>query len=101
MELTILELDANHLPEVNRCDSAFTVDSKLILNAENSRFTYRIEGVSLYQKRYLVDEIEPTTYIESPEKVIYLAYLDSWLALTPACLTPSIRTLRRSPYTGI
>ncbi|MBP1701359.1 MAG: acetyltransferase [Chloroflexi bacterium] len=80
MELALLTLDVEHLQDVNRCDSSFTVASKLILNAQNGEIGYQIVSVPAYQKRYPVDVLDAITYIDNPDKVIFLAYLDGQIA---------------------
>ncbi len=80
MLLTLRELDAEHLSDINHCDCGFTVDAKLILNAENGAISYSIVSVPPYEKRYPLDELDAAAYIANPEKVIYLAYLDDQLA---------------------
>jgi len=80
MELTLLTLDVEHLQDVNRCDSTFTVALKLILNTQNGEIGYRIVSIPPYQKRYPVDVLDAITYIDNPDKVIFLAYLDGQIA---------------------
>ena len=80
MSLILQELDAEHLTDLNCCDYAFTVDSKLVLDAENGAIHYGIVNVPPYQKRYPLDELNPAAYIANPDKVIYLAYLDGQIA---------------------
>jgi streptothricin acetyltransferase len=79
MTLILQELDAEHLPDVNRCDNTFMVDSKLVLNAESDVLHYRIVNVPPYQKRYPLDELDAAAYIANPDKGFYLAYLDGQL----------------------
>jgi ribosomal protein S18 acetylase RimI-like enzyme len=80
MELTLCELVAAHLKDVNSCDNTFTVDAKLVLDAENGVISYEVVSVSPYEKRYPLDELDVATYIANPDRIIYLAYLDGQLA---------------------
>ena len=80
MGLTLIQLDAEHLVDLNRCDSTFTVDSKLVVDAQDGEINYRIVSIPPYQKRYPVDALDAKGYINNPDKVIFLAYLDGQLA---------------------
>jgi hypothetical protein len=39
MPITIREIDKDILPDVNRCNATFTLDSKLVLRAEDGIIT--------------------------------------------------------------
>jgi streptothricin acetyltransferase len=80
MAFTIRELDESNLAHLNRCDGTFTVDSELIVHAENREISYTVEPVPSYTKRYPVEEIDYRTYIQNPDKAIYFAFLDGQLA---------------------
>ena len=76
MGLLIQKLDLDHLADVNRCDSTFTVAARLVLDAADGIISYRTLPVDPYLKRYPPDPYDPAAYVGSPEKAIYLAYLD-------------------------
>ena len=80
MKLTIAELTADRLGDVNRCDGAFRIESRLVLHAQGNIIHYEIEQVTPYEKRYPADAFDAATYIDNPDKVIYLAYLDGQVA---------------------
>jgi streptothricin acetyltransferase len=80
MEVTIREIDEYTLQDVNNCDGAFTIDSKLVLQAENGIISYSVASVEPYQKRYTLEERDYPSYIANPDKVIFFAYVDGQLA---------------------
>ena len=81
MKLSIQELNIDRLQDVNRCDSAFTVDSKLVLSAENSVIDYTlVQVITPYQKHYPSEELDAAAYIANPDRVIYLAYQEDQIA---------------------
>lgn len=72
--MEIKELNKKNVKDVNQVDWKFTVDSKLNLHLENNKITYTVEKVPQYEKRYKTDNTDYTTYIDDPDKTIYLAY---------------------------
>jgi ribosomal protein S18 acetylase RimI-like enzyme len=80
MEIIIREIDKDNLQSVNKCDGTFTVDSKLVLRAENGMISYSVVSVELYQKPYIFDEKDHSNYISNSSKIIYFAYVDGQLA---------------------
>jgi ribosomal protein S18 acetylase RimI-like enzyme len=79
MNITIQQLDEHNFRDLNRCDSTFTVDSKLVLQIENDVIHYTLVSVPPYQKRYLAEELDYTTYLNHPDKAIFFAYADGQL----------------------
>jgi streptothricin acetyltransferase len=80
MEIIIREIDKDILQDLNKCDANFTVDSKLVLRAENGIIHYSVVSVEPYQKRYAIDEKDYPSYISNPNKTIYFAYVDGQVA---------------------
>jgi ribosomal protein S18 acetylase RimI-like enzyme len=80
MDITIEEFGAHNRADLNRCDSSFTVDSKLVLQAENGIPSYSIVSVPPYTKRYPRHEIELASYLAQIDKGIYFAYTAGQLA---------------------
>ena len=71
----IIELNNENLKDVNVTDNAFEVKSRIIPNIEDGIFRYKLEQiVKSYTKSYGNDEFDYTTYIDNPEKIVYLAY---------------------------
>lgn len=80
MPISIQALNEQNIHELNRCDGAFTVDSKLILHAENGTVRYTVASVSPYQKQYPPSEIDANLYIAHSDKALFFAYVDAQLA---------------------
>ncbi len=77
MDITIREFDENNFEHVNQIDDTFIVNAKLRLHAENEKIVYTAVEVSSYEKRYPVETVDYTHYIRRPDKIIFLAYIDS------------------------
>jgi streptothricin acetyltransferase len=80
MHITLREIDPSNLQDAKKCDGDFTVDSKLVVQAESGILRYSILSIPAYQKQYIFDEKDPAGCISNPDAVIYLAYLDGQLA---------------------
>ena len=77
MEIIISEIDKSSIKALNKCDSAFVVDSRLILHYENGRLSYTVASMPKYTKRYEPQNLDYSTYINNPEKTAFIAYADS------------------------
>ena len=80
MEFVIKELDDNIIKDVNKCDSEFVVDSKIIPRFENNQLRYTTVSVPGYMKQYAPETVDYSAYIGKPEKTVYLAYVDGQVA---------------------
>ncbi len=80
MHITIRQLDEQNFGDVNRCDGTFTVDSRLVLYAENDVIRYTIVYVPPYQKRYPAEEVEYAAYLHQPDQAIFFALVDDQVA---------------------
>ena len=80
MNIIIREIDQYNIEDFACCDSSFTVDSKLILNAENGTIRYTIVDVPPYTKQYRAEEFDSKFYMDHPDRAIFFAYLDEELA---------------------
>ena len=76
MEIVIKELDASNVHQVNQCDGTFLVDSVMRLHVDDRTITYSITSIPSYRKRYPKDDIDYASYINHPEKHIFLASID-------------------------
>lgn len=79
-EIILREIDKSNIHHIDQCDSSFTVDSKLILNAENGKISYTVVELPPYTKQYQADKTDHSAYISNPDKTIFLAYVDAELA---------------------
>jgi GNAT superfamily N-acetyltransferase len=84
MDITIEGFDAHNRHELNRCDGAFIVDSKLILHAAQGIPSFTIAPVPLYTKRHppyaLSSKIIDAASLATEGKAIFFAYGDGQLA---------------------
>ena len=80
MSITIQEFSAQNRHDINRCNGAFVVDSKLVMQVENGVPSYTLVRVPPYQKHYAQSEITFESYASQREKGVYFAYVDGVLA---------------------
>lgn len=80
MEIAIQELSEQNRHDLNRCDGAFTVTSKLLLHVENGIPTYTILNVPPYRKSYLPTEVDFDSYQTQRDQGVFFAYGDGDLA---------------------
>ena len=80
MRMIIEELNTNNLNDVNKCDNEFIIDSKLVLHLENDEIRYTMLKLPVTRKRYEVDNYDFSTYIDSPGRVVFLAYVEGQIA---------------------
>jgi streptothricin acetyltransferase len=79
--IEIIKLDKAHLSDVNRCNGEFWIESRLRLNCVDSNLQYEVVPVApRMKKRYPVEDRDLSTYLDNPERAIFLAYLDGTLA---------------------
>ena len=76
MEIIIREIDASTLRYVNRSDNAYVVNSRLVINAEDGKISYRVVEEPPHTKRFQPDEIDYSTYISNPEKTVFFAFVE-------------------------
>ena len=80
MKFIIKELDNNMVRDIHKVDNEFDIVSRLVLCLENGCLSYTTVGVSPEKKRYPPDEVDYTTYVDNPEKAVFLAYVDGQVA---------------------
>lgn len=80
MTILIFEADQHTIQQVKKEGSSFQVNSKLVLHAENGRISYTVADVPAYTKQYGMDEFDPLSYLDQPDKGILFAYVDEELA---------------------
>ncbi|HSB67171.1 MAG TPA: GNAT family N-acetyltransferase [Anaerolineales bacterium] len=76
MKISVEELNQRNVKDVNVCDGEFVIDSRLVLSFENNELHYSIIQIPATRKRYHIDDIDYTTYIDNINRVAYLAYLE-------------------------
>ena len=80
MEVVTTELDHRSVGDIGKCDGEFTVDSKLVLHAENNEILYTTISVPSFKKRYGQDEVDYAAYVDDPDKTAFLAYVNGQMA---------------------
>lgn len=76
MNITIRELDAQSIQQVDRFDRNSIVNSKLDIHLEDRKLTYSIVPVEPYEKILSIDVEDYTTFIDHPKKAIFFADVD-------------------------
>lgn len=74
--LEIKALDEFTFPDLERCDGSFLVDARLVLSLENGAIRWTYSTVPPYTRRYPPEEIDYRSYLNDPDKAVYLATLD-------------------------
>jgi streptothricin acetyltransferase len=77
MNIAIREINEDNIQHVNQCDSSFTVDSKLVLSAENGRISHTVLDIPPHGKQYQPEEVDYSEYVSNPDRTIFLAYVDN------------------------
>lgn len=80
MEIGIRKIDLYNQEDFGRCDNSSTVNSKLLLNAEDGRISYTIVDVLPYRKSYGVQRTDYAEYADSSHHNICFAYVNDELA---------------------
>jgi len=62
---------------VNKIDTTHEIKSRIVPYIENGIFYYTVEEIfPAYVKTYEEDDIDYSIYINNPDKVVFLAYVD-------------------------
>ncbi|MGD2247188.1 MAG: GNAT family N-acetyltransferase [Candidatus Methanofastidiosia archaeon] len=80
MDITIEELNKKNVDDVHQVDGTFSINSKLVLTVKDNKISYTVVDVPEYKKKYKKDDIDYSEYINNPDKVIYLAYINDEIA---------------------
>ena len=80
MAITIEEINSLNQHDLNRCDNAFVVDSKVVLHAADSLLSYTIVSVPPYVKQYPRGATETERYLALEQRGIFFAYVEGKLA---------------------
>ena len=76
MEITIEKLTPGTILDVNQPVGEFIIDSKLVLSLDNDEIRYETIPATHSRKRYDLDNLDYTTYLDNPDKTVFLAYVD-------------------------
>lgn len=80
MKPVIQTLAQNNLHRFNHVDRKFTVSSKVVLDMIGNRLTWAVVPVESYEKEIPIDDVDPATFINSEDKVIFFAEVEGKLA---------------------
>lgn len=80
MSVNIVEINQSNVGDVNTCDGEFVIDSKLVLHAEDDEISYTVTEIPRFKKRYEEDDVDYTAYIDTPDKTVFLAYVEDRVA---------------------
>jgi streptothricin acetyltransferase len=72
----VSEISYQNLEAAGRCNGTFTINSKLILNANDNIIRYTIVSTPGCEKQYAPQAVDYTSYINHPDQTIFLALLD-------------------------
>ncbi|MBN8569001.1 MAG: GNAT family N-acetyltransferase [Ignavibacteria bacterium] len=78
--MKIEEVTAHTLNLVNKIDSTFTVDSILRLKLSDNKYSYEIENVTPYEKKYGYENIDYSAFIDNKDKIVFFVFIDKELA---------------------
>ena len=76
MNITLRQMDARSLHQVDQFERNSIVHSRLMLQVQDYKISYSIIPVEPYEKILIVDPEDYTTFIDNPQKVIFFADVD-------------------------
>jgi ribosomal protein S18 acetylase RimI-like enzyme len=76
MEITLRQMDARSLHQVDQFQRNSFVKSHLMLHVQNNEISYTIIPVEPYEKILNVEPEDYTTFIDNPQKAIFFADVD-------------------------
>jgi streptothricin acetyltransferase len=77
-DVEIVPMDVNSMNDINKPNQSFLVFGKIIPSYINGKWMWTEEALEKpYQKRYPEEPLDYFDYVESPDKIMYLAYIGS------------------------
>jgi ribosomal protein S18 acetylase RimI-like enzyme len=76
MDITLRQMDAQSLHQVDQFRRNSIVHSHLVLHVQDNKISYSIVSVEPYEKILNVDPEDYATFIDNPQKVIFFADVD-------------------------
>jgi streptothricin acetyltransferase len=80
MGMIIEEINASNVKDVNQCDGEFVIDARIALYVEDDVVRYKVLKIPSIEKRYETEDADYTTYLDNPEKTVFLAFMDGQIA---------------------
>ncbi|HEY93609.1 MAG TPA: GNAT family N-acetyltransferase [Dehalococcoidia bacterium] len=75
--IKIFEITSDNIGDVNTSDTTYEIKARIVPEINNDVISYSIEEIyPAYLKTYEEDDIDHTSYIDNPDKVIFLAYIN-------------------------
>jgi ribosomal protein S18 acetylase RimI-like enzyme len=69
-----------NVADIGQCDGEFVVEAKLVLSVHNNVIGYDVVDIPSFRKRYGKDNVDYTTYVDAPDKAVFLAYVSGQIA---------------------
>jgi streptothricin acetyltransferase len=76
MNITLRQMDATSVDQVDQFQRNSIVNSHLVLHVQDNKISYLIVPVEPYEKILNVDPEDYTTFIDNPQKAIFFADVD-------------------------
>lgn len=80
MKITIEAISPENINDAGQCDGEFVIDARLVLHMENNQIRYTITDMPRTKKRYDNDDTDYSSYMDDPDKTIFLAYVEGQIA---------------------
>lgn len=80
MNIVLTLLNNTNIADVVKCDGEFVIDGELILRVENNQIYYTAVPRPPTKHRYPPQAFNYPSFINHPNKAIYLAYVDGRIA---------------------
>ncbi len=80
MTITIRKMDETPAHLFNQFNRIFNVSSKVVLDMTHGKLTWAVTPVEPYEKEIPIEDVDPATFINSEDKVIFLAEVEGKLA---------------------
>lgn len=109
MGILVVKLDNKNITDLDKCDSEFVINSKIVPSYEDGSLSYTVVDVPVYKKRYEPEKRDYTDYINYSSKTAYLAYFDGKITgqvilrenWNKFCLVEDIRVDKKHRRQGI
>ena len=79
-ETYLHEINPHNIEDAGKCDDTFTVESRLAISTDETGIQFSIVPTMPYQKKYPNDTFDYNDYIENPDRIVYLAFVDNIIA---------------------
>ena len=79
-ETYLHEINHHNIEDAGKCDDTFTVESRLAISTDETGIQFSIVPTTPYQKKYPRHTFDYNDYIENPDRIVYLAFVDNIIA---------------------